>query len=61
MIEVLEFAFSGFWTWLGCLVFLCVICRCAAEVRLVVVKTNSTTIEHAEQHGGGAKETVKVG
>ncbi len=54
MIEILEFAFSSFWTWLGCLVFLCVICGCATEVRLVGVTLNMIT-----QRGAGARADVK--
>jgi len=61
MIDILEFAFRDFWTWLGCWLFLGTICTAIANVRLVVVKESSATIKHVEQRGGGAKETVKVG
>ena len=58
MIEILEFAFRDFWTWLGCCWFLYMIVCGIAQVRLVVVK--QVAVEHAEQRGAGAKETVKV-
>ncbi len=54
MIEVLEFAFSGFWTWLGCWMALCVICTCASYVRLVVVSITKVT-----QHVAGPRVDVK--
>lgn len=41
--------------------FLALICHAIANVRLVVVKKNIAAIDRVEQHGGGAKEAVKVG
>jgi hypothetical protein len=32
MMDVLKFAFSGFWVWVGCCFMLCVVCQTAVCV-----------------------------
>ena len=32
MMDVLKFAFSGFWVWVGCFLMLCVVCLTAGCV-----------------------------
>lgn len=32
MMEVLEFIFRSFWTWLGCVIMLCIVCESIAGI-----------------------------
>lgn len=38
MMQVLEFVFSGFWTFAGCLVLLSVVCECLVKMTRVICR-----------------------
>ena len=41
MLDLLNFIFSGFWTFLGCLILLCIVCQTILGVTSALLKRNA--------------------